>query len=82
MLLSLMVPLALVAFTIAIAPVLVMTVLSHIEQRNGPVRLPFGIGGTAVVPVSVDDTARPGDTGGPDDDAHDHEDDRHLARAA
>jgi hypothetical protein len=57
MLLILMIPLALVALTIAVAPVLAMTVVHDREVRvgstaaDGPVRLPWGMGGTADVRV-------------------------------
>jgi len=62
MLLFLIIPLALVAVTIAIAPVLALTVLHDREVRAeratpaDPVRLPWGMGGTAAVArVSCDD---------------------------
>ena len=60
MLLILMIPLALVALTIAVAPVLAMTVVHDREVRVGstgadePVRLPWGMGDTADVRVDVD----------------------------
>ena len=60
MLLILMIPLALVALTIAVAPVLAMTVVHDREVRAGstaadePVWLPWGMGDTADVRADVD----------------------------
>jgi hypothetical protein len=66
MVLFLMVPLVLVAFAIAIGPVLAMKVVSHLEQRSKS-------GSSASGPVAAP-SPEPAD----DED----EDDRRLARAA
>jgi hypothetical protein len=52
--LYLMIPLGMLVLTIALAPVLAVAVLPDRETRarhDEPVRLPWGLGGTADVPV-------------------------------
>lgn len=61
MLLFLMIPLSLVAFTIAIGPILAAMLLRDAEHATEPTRLPWGMGGTAAVPAPlrvVDDDRR------------------------
>ena len=56
MLLFIMIPLVLVACTIAIGPVLAMTVLSHIEQRpSRPTARPGRAAGAAADPAPTVD---------------------------
>jgi hypothetical protein len=52
MLLFLMIPLGLIACTIAVGPILASTVVQEAERPSAPVRLPWGIGGTGDVPTA------------------------------
>ena len=57
MLLFLLIPLGLLVLTIALAPLLALAVVPDRQasgDRDAPVRLPWGMGGTADVPVAVE----------------------------